>query len=193
MRSFLSFLLVAAALAPLVAGCGGDATAPDAAVDARADGGADAVADVDVTVIADAVADAEPPDDAPWMAAPTIVTASIGAAGGVVELGGFTLTIPPGALTETREITVEGAVDATVEGYSLSSRLYRLQPEGLTFALPATVSIPFVPGAESPALFWSLADNSGYEDLHGTVMGAAMAAAVTHFSGGYVGSVLPPE
>nr|MBK7070163.1 hypothetical protein [Deltaproteobacteria bacterium] len=59
MRSFLSFLLVAAALAPLVAGCGGDATAPDAAVDARADGGADAVADVDVTVIADAVADAD--------------------------------------------------------------------------------------------------------------------------------------
>ncbi|MBK8697586.1 MAG: hypothetical protein IPN17_36390, partial [Deltaproteobacteria bacterium] len=126
------------------------------------------------------------------MAAPTIVTASIGAAGGVVELGGFTLTIPPGALTETREITVEGAADATVEGYSLSSRLYRLQPEGLTFALPATVSIPFVPGAESPALFWSLADNSGHEDLHGTVMGAAMAAAVTHFSSGYVGSVLPP-
>jgi hypothetical protein len=155
-----------------------DATAPDGSTDATApDGSTDATA----------------PDDALWGPVPPTVTASVGASGGTVRLGGFTLTIPPGALSAARDITVERAVDAPPDGYLAWSPLYYFSPRGLTFAVPVTVSIPYPSATGTPTVFWSLADDSGFEDVHGTRVGATVQASVTHFSTGFVGVPLPPS
>jgi hypothetical protein len=62
-------------------------------------------------------------------------TAQIGSRGGRVSVGGTTLTVPPGALRTTIAITA----------HVLPTTSARIQflPEGLQFAVPATLSIPY--------------------------------------------------
>lgn len=60
----------------------------------------------------------------------TAASASVGPEGGTVSSGGWTLTVPPGALETTTEITLTPFADGT--GVSL-------KPHGLTFDRPATL------------------------------------------------------
>lgn len=62
-------------------------------------------------------------------------TARIGSRGGRVSVGGSTLTVPPGALRTTTAITAH-ALPTT-------SASIQFLPEGLQFAIPATLSIPY--------------------------------------------------
>lgn len=73
--------------------------------------------------------------------------------------------------------------------------LYRFDPEGLTFDLPASVSfdVPAVALSKPLAVYWSKSDEpSAYEDVGGTLRAGAIVAKVTHFSTGYVGEASAP-
>jgi len=62
-------------------------------------------------------------------------TARIGSRGGRVSVGGSTLTVPPGALRTTTAITAHAL--------ATTSASIQFLPEGLQFAIPATLSIPY--------------------------------------------------
>jgi hypothetical protein len=62
-------------------------------------------------------------------------TAQIGSRGGRVSVGGSTLTVPPGALQTT--------VAITAHALPTTSASIQLLPEGLQFAVPASLSIPY--------------------------------------------------
>lgn len=71
---------------------------------------------------------------------------TIGPEGGVVTLEGAELTIPAGALSEDVEITMRASDDAPVlADASPASLLYRIGPDDVSLALPATLTIAFVP------------------------------------------------
>jgi len=116
------------------------------------------------------------------------VSATIDASGGSLVVGGAKLTIPAGALATAQTITMAVASDATPAGYEAYSPLFRFGPEGLTFAKPVTVSIPFTPPAGSAkiAVYWSRSGSSGYDPLAATIAGSVATVDVTHFSEGFV-------
>ena len=69
-------------------------------------------------------------------------TMTIGPAGGTLAStdGILTLTVPPGALAADVTIGIEPVTNTAPLGIGAS---YRLTPEGTTFAVPATVRMPF--------------------------------------------------
>lgn len=75
---------------------------------------------------------------APGTANGTPASATIGAAGGTLTAadGGLVLTIPPGALTSDTVLTVTPVTAPA----SNAIATYRLEPEGTTFATPATLT-----------------------------------------------------
>ena len=63
---------------------------------------------------------------------------TIGPTGGTLEADGLILTIPPGALEQETEISIESEL---VDG----QKHYHLGPDGLEFKLPVGVSLPYDP------------------------------------------------
>jgi hypothetical protein len=63
------------------------------------------------------------------------VTQMIGPAGGVIQVGPHALTIPPGALADSVAITAVAPSDTV--------NRVRFQPEGLTFAQPASLTMSY--------------------------------------------------
>ena len=78
------------------------------------------------------------------------LTESVGAEGLFLDLGGFTLAIPPGALTEDVELGLEIVADLDTEGLASAEGLIegasglslRLTPHGQTFLRPIVVGFP---------------------------------------------------
>lgn len=70
-------------------------------------------------------------------------SALIGPAGGTVELGSLRVVVPEGAVPAEREVRVivEGSVSPS--GFTDFSPSVRFEPEGLAFARPVEVHIPF--------------------------------------------------
>jgi hypothetical protein len=123
-------------------------------------------------------------------------TVTVGAAGGTVSAGGALLSIPPGALAADTEITMSVSADPAPAGYAAYSPLYRFEPEGLAFAEPASISIPFaIPAGGDPdnpgsdprlaTIFWSRRGASGFERTAAKIAGGVATASVTHFSAGF--------
>ncbi|HKI86951.1 MAG TPA: hypothetical protein VKA53_09420 [Thermoanaerobaculia bacterium] len=126
---------------------------------------------------------------------PQQVAAMIGPAGGVLSFpdGSFKLTIPPGALAKDTQMSVaELAPDDFPAELQVPSvrKVYDLQPDGLEFAMPATVEIhtdgsPAPPG--SP-LIGLISDSHGTLELLGPLAntvdgdGITASAPVSHFS-----------
>lgn len=140
------------------------------------------------------------PSDAGWDGTVT-ATKTIDPSGGSLVVGGAKLTIPPGALSAAQAITMTAASDPTPAGYEAYSPLYRFQPEGLTFAKPVAISIPFAPPAsvraEVATIFWSRSGATGYERLAAKIADRVATVGVTHFSAGFVakgmGYTDPPD
>lgn len=95
----------------------------------------------------------------------TSASASIGPAGGSLELGELSLDVPPGALAAETEITVS-VTDARPTNFASHSPVYHFEPEGLAFALPAELRLPFGGELEVAGLFWQgNGPGSGYQVL----------------------------
>jgi hypothetical protein len=122
-------------------------------------------------------------------APPAAVTAEIGTSGGTVSQNGVSLEVPPGALTTPTKIVVNETSESAPSGIVSHSPIFKFEPEGLAFAVPATVRIAFTGTAERTHVFWSKAEgSSGFDDIGGESSGDhRVAAKVTHFSRGFVG------
>lgn len=119
---------------------------------------------------------------------PSIVgQATIGAAGGTVEGGGATLTIPAGALSANTAISIAQAPDmAPPEGYSAASPIFIFAPDGLVFQKPVEVAIVLDGDGTAATIVWSTTGAS-VEELPSTLASGSMTAHVTHFSFGFIG------
>ena len=121
---------------------------------------------------------------------PAPVPSGIGAAGGTV-LGpnGSKVEIPRGALAVVTQI----AVDQTTlnapplpAGLTAIGQMFAFTPHGTSFAVPATITLPFdpasVPGGATPALFKTNSQNQ-WERVADAVFGASsVTAQVSSFS-----------
>jgi hypothetical protein len=117
----------------------------------------------------------------------------VGAAGGTVHGDGVTLTIPPGAVSDDVTITISRSSETVPSGFVGSSSVFVFGPDGLLFARPVTVQIPFTDGGGVATLFWSSRVGNGFDDVGGSAAGGVMTAQVTHFSRGFVGRHAGPN
>jgi formylglycine-generating enzyme required for sulfatase activity len=116
------------------------------------------------------------------------VEETIGPAGGVIEFGDFRLTVPAGALTADTAIVISYAADQAPAGYDLYTGVYRFEPAGTTFAIPATVSARFTGDSGRATLFWTPDGGTGFERRGGRVgTDGRLEEQITHFSEGFVG------
>ena len=116
------------------------------------------------------------------------VEETIGPAGGVIEFGDIRLTVPGGALTADTAITISYAEDQAPAGYERYTAVYRFEPAGTTFAIPATVSARFTGDSGRATLFWTPEGATGFERRGGRVGGdGRLEEQITHFSEGFVG------
>jgi hypothetical protein len=114
-----------------------------------------------------------------------VASQAIGPGGGSVTQGAVTLTIPAGAVASTQTITVTQVAAGAPTGYSSLSPLYQFGPDGLVFAQPVTVSLPFAGNATAPTIYWSNA-SGGYDAMATTISGTTAQAQIAHFSSGFV-------
>src|SRR4051812_10217510 len=133
---------------------------------------------------------------------PPPVTTGMGSAGGTVtEASGGRVVIPAGALATNVDIkvtqTATGA-PALPAGVTAAGAVFAFTPHGTTFAVPATITVPFDPAlvaaGATPKLFKTNANQTAFEPLTGaTISGASMSAQVTSFSFAVVAiEALPP-
>ena len=120
----------------------------------------------------------------------------IGKAGGeVVDDSGAKVVVPAGALSDTYDITISSYTDndALPAGWAPIPEMrgaVDLQPDGLTFLKPVTITVPLAsamdPGSKFPLLYW----NENLQIWEQTTFTATVAsdgmsfsADITHFSG----------
>lgn len=125
-------------------------------------------------------------DDGPTSPAP-MAAGEIDERGGTVAAEGVTLIVPAGALDKPTTITIRVAEPTRAEDETYSP-VYRFEPEGLSFKVPATVSIAHASGAD-PAIYWtSSLDPEIFVLSPGQDDGTKATASVAHFSRGFVGA-----
>ena len=129
--------------------------------------------------------------DAPASDAPAPEGGStIGPQGGeVVGPGGAKLTIPPGALAADTEVRIVEATDAPAlrSDAKVVGKPLAFLPHGLTFAVPATVSLPFdtaAAGQDKPLLFWAEQSKPWTVLTDATSSGGALQTQISHLSFG---------
>ena len=118
-------------------------------------------------------------------------SAVVGPAGGTV-LGpnGAKVVIPPGALAADTVIGIEqtsAGAPALPAGFAVFGQMFAFTPHGTTFAVPATVTLPFdpaaVPAGAGVTFYKTTAGERGWAIMDGaTVNGSSMTAPVTSFS-----------
>jgi hypothetical protein len=119
-------------------------------------------------------------------APPSKGSQSVDATGGTVTLAdGTSLVIPAGALATAQTITVTSTADVPA-GYVGYSALYTFGPSGLQFSKPVQLTLPVRAGATSPAVYWSSATGTGFDELGGTAGTGTITTSIMHFSSGFV-------
>ena len=119
------------------------------------------------------------------------VRQSVGAAGGMLSTadGAFTLTIPAGALANDTEITIiELAAARQPDGLKAlnADKVYRLEPSGLVFVVPATASVT-LPASNALAVIGigsetQLDGGTGEQTLKLEAGQRRLTAQIPHFS-----------
>jgi hypothetical protein len=126
-------------------------------------------------------------DDTTTPSSPESVTQSIGAEGGVIKVGGATITFAKGALTESKSITIK-STDKVPDGFVAVSKVFECGPTGTSFAADVTMEMPFTDDGKGPVtMFWSAGGDPTFKDIGGAPANGVMKATVKHFSSGFVG------
>ena len=126
---------------------------------------------------------------------------TIGPAGGVLEVPGLTLLVPPGALSEDVLITARPIAppDPSETGafFVLDGTSFDLDPDGLAFALPFEIAIAYdpanLPGGVAASDLQVLHLNAAVTPLPSTVDEAAVRAFGDSFSGFAIGGAAPGD
>lgn len=117
--------------------------------------------------------------------------AGIGPAGGMAsEASGAQVVIPSGALSAATPIAVtrtSAGAPALPAGVTAFGPMFAFTPHGTSFAVPATITVPFdpasVPAGRTPRLFKTNAAQSGWQEVPGaTVQGSTMSGQISGFS-----------
>lgn len=131
--------------------------------------------------------DSDSDSDAP----PPTAAVMVGPAGGQIDVDGVVLDIPAGALEDSVEIRIVDTGEAPPPPYVGLSTVWSFEPDGLVFAAPVEVQIPYDASAPVPRFFWS-DDAGGYTALDATFADGMATASIEHFSTGFV-AVAPTE
>jgi RHS repeat-associated protein len=115
----------------------------------------------------------------------TTTTVSVGTSGGTVALEKVTVTFPQNVFTSATGITITSTTDAPPSGIQAYTPIYKFDPDGSQFKLPATVTFVVGTGLLNPTILWSR-PGGGWDDLRGTYINGAITATITHFSEGFV-------
>lgn len=79
--------------------------------------------------------------------------AVIGASGGTVSSSsGATIEVPAGALSGDQTFAIEQTEESIPAGGALDGKVYRLKPEGVTFAKPVRVTLPVTLSTKKPVM-----------------------------------------
>lgn len=111
----------------------------------------------------------------------------IGPAGGVVSFGPATLTIPEGALADFVEIRLIETSESAPFGLDLISPVYRAEPAGLEFLIPATISLPLLLPSDEVHLYWASSEGDYLEIGEARREGDLISGEITLLSGGFAG------
>lgn len=117
-----------------------------------------------------------------------VTTKTIGASGGTVETPeGVVLVIPAGALAEDTTIAITQVTEGVPNG--IYSGLYDLQPDGLTFSQPVSLTIPIdaqaASGVPSSEMAIATYDGGSFRGAGWTLVDRApgrASALIQHFS-----------
>ena len=116
------------------------------------------------------------------------VTQSVGPDGATIVVAGATVTIPKGALAETKQITITETDEKPPAGFTAVSKIFRCEPSGTDFAADVTMQMPFSDDGKPVRMFWSTGSDPTFKDIGGaSTDGKTMTATVKHFSAGFVG------
>ena len=163
-----------------IAACGGSSSGGGGNSDPGTDAGADLFEDVGTIV-----------------GSGDSTTETIGAGGGTVTVGEASVSIPAGALASDVVITMTETTSSPPDGYRTYSPIYRFDPEGLTFAVPVSITLPFQGSGRFAAAFWSWPDGPGYERKDEAPGVGSIQFDVGHFSTGFVANAVdytdPPD
>jgi hypothetical protein len=66
------------------------------------------------------------------------------------------------------------------------SPVYQFEPEGLTFAAPIGITLPYQGSQRLATLFWSRTQATGFDRLGGIPAVSTLSGEVTHFSRGFI-------
>ena len=123
------------------------------------------------------------------------VSQNIGPDGGIVTLGGLSLNIPAGALTQDTKITINTVSIDPPAGVQNLSSIYRFQPPDQLFLKDCALTVPYQQrDGVKINIYWSSGeDTTNYTALSTTCSTTTCTAAVRHFSYGFVGAVQMPE
>ena len=138
------------------------------------------------TLVLSACGEDDPPATTPT---PEAVTRTVGVEGGTLEIGGATMTIPPGALAAPTPIRIDVSASGPPAGFVALSKVFRCEPVGTTFAVPVTMRMPFVDDGGRKTMFWSSGADPSFKDVGGEATGGVMSATIRHFSAGFIGRV----
>ena len=144
-----------------------------------------------VTVLLLACSDSEtqPSSSSSGSSSAKSVTQPVGPEGGTILVGGATVTIPKGALGDTKQITITETDEKPPAGFTAVSKIFRCEPSGTDFAADVTMQMPFTGDGKPVKMFWSTGSDPTFKDIGGTASadGKTMTATVKHFSAGFVG------
>jgi hypothetical protein len=125
------------------------------------------------------------PDSGASFDAASVVSETVGAAGGTVAAAGVALIVPPGALAQDTTLTVYANAGAAPAGFQLLSARYAFGPASTTFATPATVQFALTGSGSRPTVYWSN-PQGGYDGLPTAATSSTASAQVWYLSGGFV-------
>lgn len=112
--------------------------------------------------------------------------ATVGPTGGSLTLAGLHLTVPAGSLDQQTTISVTaGAADDTP--FTHYSPVFRFEPSGLRFKVPARIELPFDGKKNAATIFWSTEDGK-FAARPTVVENGKAITTVEHFSQAFVGT-----
>jgi formylglycine-generating enzyme required for sulfatase activity len=120
-------------------------------------------------------------------ATPDAITETVTDRGATLVIDDVMLEIPPGALSTPQVVTITRTNDPAPSGYDAVTSLYRFEPDGLVFAIPAKLIITVPSTAANASVIWLQAPDT-YEPLATTTTAARARADILHFSGGFLGT-----
>jgi hypothetical protein len=112
----------------------------------------------------------------------------VGPTGGQLQHGAIRLTIPPHALSGTHLVQIDVTDEPVPWGFAQYSSVVRFKPEGLRFARPVELVLPYDGPDHRATVFWTAFGTDTLVALDTKIRDERATVRLDHFSQGFVGS-----